>query len=479
VTATPSVSARCVVGVAVALVLVLTGCLRRADFEPPPIPMPVEREGPLTLPDPPAGPLGAGDAIRVALARNPDVRSAAARLRQAEAAVTAANAAFLPELSAKVTYLIGDAPSAFLFTRIDARRLPPNVDFNDPGQFSSLGPSLALRLNVWNGGRDQLRSWSSVAGAEGAAAAAVVARNALAVTVAGAWLDARAARANLSSDDASIRTLESQTSATRIQVEGGAALRTDLLSLEVRLAEARTARLHDETQERLALAALRELLALPPDATLAISETGPVIGPLPVDRAEALARAYARRPDGLVARRAVEQANLDLETARRAWLPRLDVESRLWTEIAQAHLSPRDPDWTVGVALSMSLFDGGLRGANVQRALAALDQVAESDRSTLLRIAREVESAYLHLHEARARLDVVTHALALAGETLRLVTTQYRGGAATITRFLDAEGTLARARAAHVNGMIDVARAEIDAAHALGAFARDAIGEAT
>jgi outer membrane protein TolC len=398
------------------------------------------------------------------------VRSALARIAQADAVASAANAAYLPQLSAEIAYLHGDTPSAYLFTRIDARQLPSKVDFNDPGVFSNLGGALALRWNLWNGGRDQLSAWAAAAGAEGAAASADAVRNTLAAAVAGVWLDARAAAAGLLADDATIRTLESQTDATRVQVDGGAALRTDLLSIEVRLAEANTARLHTQTAERLALAALRELLALPADVSLAVSNAGPVIDPLPADRGAGLARAYATRPEGAVARRAVEQAELELAAARRAWLPRLDVQSRLSAEAAEAHLPPVDPNWLLGVALSINLFDGGIRRANVQRALAALDLVTEADRATLVRIAREVEAAYLRLDEARARLAVVTRALALAEETLELVTTQYRGGAVTVTRYLEAEGALARARAAHVHSTLDVARAEVEAARAIGAL---------
>jgi outer membrane protein TolC len=66
---------------------------------------------------------------------------------------------------------------------------------------------------------------------------------------------------------------------------------------------------------------------------------------------------------------------------------------------------------------------------------------------------------------------VVTRALTLAEETLGLVTTQYRGGAATVTRYLEAEAALARARTAHVHGTLDVARAEVEAARATGALA--------
>jgi len=458
-------------GIALASAIAVAGCVRRADFVPPPQPVPLAPPHAIALPDPPDGPLSATDAVRLALSRSPDVRAARARIAQADAAVTAARAGYLPHLSAEVTYLRGDTPSAYLFKRIDARRLPPNTDFNDPGEFSSLGGSLALRWNLWNGTRDLLRAWAAGAGTEGASASAGAVRNALVAAVAGTWLDARAAAAGIAADDATIRALEAQATATRVQVDGGAALRTDLLSLEVRLSEARAARLHTQTSERLALAALRELLALPAGTTVSVSSTGPVIDPLPADQPAAIAGAYAKRPEATAARRAVEQAGPELAAARRAWLPRLDVESRFGAEDAEARLSPVDGNWTVGIALSMALFDGGLRRANVQRALAALDLVTEADRSTLVRIAREVETAYLLLDEARAQLDVVTRALAMAEETLGLVTTQYRGGAVTITRFLEAEGALARARAMHVERTIGVARAELDAARAIGALA--------
>jgi outer membrane protein TolC len=66
---------------------------------------------------------------------------------------------------------------------------------------------------------------------------------------------------------------------------------------------------------------------------------------------------------------------------------------------------------------------------------------------------------------------MVSQALALAQETLGLVTTQYRGGAVTVTRYLEAEGALARTRAAHVQSALDVARAEVEVARAIGALA--------
>jgi outer membrane protein len=462
--------AACIAGAVAAVAAVAAaGCVRRADFVPPPAPAPIARPEPV-LPAP-AGPLTAADAVRLALDRNPDLAAAGARVAGARAGLAEAEAAFWPRLSADVTYLRADAPSAFLFKRIDARSLPPNVNFNDPGAFSNLEEGLALRWNVWSGGRDLLRTWSAGAGVGAAEQAHAAARNALAAAVVAAWLDTRAATELTAADDASVASVESQLARSRVLLEGGSALRSDVLSLEVRLAEAHEQRLRTGVARDLALATLRELLALPPDAPLTLAGGRWDGEPPPADRAEALAEAYRLRPEAQAARRAVERARLDLAAAKRAFLPRLDVGARLYSDDAEARFSPRDPNWTVAFALSVDIADGGARAAAVRQARAALDEITQADRRTLLQVARDVETAYLRLDESRARRDVAARAVDAADETLRLVTEQYRGGAATITRYLETEAARTRARVALVQGDLDVDRAAVETARAMGRFA--------
>ncbi len=72
-----------------------------------------------------AAPISLAQAIEIALSNNPDNRMPAARIEQAEADIEAANAAFYPGLSFYTEYTEGDAPSAYLFKKIDQRALPP------------------------------------------------------------------------------------------------------------------------------------------------------------------------------------------------------------------------------------------------------------------------------------------------------------------------------------------------------------------
>jgi outer membrane protein TolC len=302
--------------------------------------------------------------------------------------------------------------------------------------------------------------------------------NALVAAVVGAHLDARAARELGAADDASIRSVSAEVDETRVKVEGGGALRSDLLSLEVRLAEARQGRVRSRVAERLALAALRELLALPPAASIEVVEGGDPAGPLPASAVDGLAEAYRSRGEVRAARRAVERAALGLADARRAYLPRVDLEARVYGDDAGAELDFGTRNWTVGLALSLDVFDGLAREARIRQAHAALDEVAWSDRQALLAVARDVESAYLRLEEARARLAVATQAVGAADETFEIVGTRFRGGAEAVTRYLEAEADRTRARTNRIRARLDADRAAIEVARAIGRLAPGAGGNA-
>jgi outer membrane protein len=300
-------------------------------------------------------------------------------------------------------------------------------------------------------------------------AARDAAGNALVQSVLAAYLDARATHELRVSDDASVATVEAQVAESRVKVEGGAALRSDLLSLEVRLAEAKEQRFRSETAERLALAALRELLALPANAPVAIADGPFDAGALPASATDALAEAYRSRPEAAIARSAVERAGIELASARRAYIPRLDVLGRFYSDVpVDLGFNVKDPNYTVAVALSVDLFDGGSRKAAIEKAHAALDELTEADRKALLAIAHDVESAYLRLDEARARYHVAEQAVGAAEESLQLVAVQYRGGAATVTRYLEAESARARSRTAKIQAQLDIERAEVEAQRAIG-----------
>jgi outer membrane protein len=82
----------------------------------------------------------------------------------------------------------------------------------------------------------------------------------------------------------------------------------------------------------------------------------------------------------------------------------------------------------------------------VDQAKSALDEMFAHDRKTTQTVQLDLKSAYLSLAEAKARIEVTRAIVEQAEESLSLVKKEYEGGSATITRYLEAESALNRAR---------------------------------
>lgn len=452
------------------LLPLLAACATRGDFEVAPPPAPVAPSRARALPVPEEGPLDIDRAVALARARNPDLRAARARIASALADLAGAETALRPIVSTDFSYVRGDAPSAYLFKTIDARNLPPATNFNAPGTFGNFEAGATLRWNLWNGQRDQLGVWAAEEGVAAARGAERAVANALVAGVVNAALDVRTATELLAADEARVETVTAQVEEGRQRLEAGALLRSDLLSLEVRLSEAEGRRIRTDVARRLALSALRRLLALPADAPLELAPGGVPAGDLPADFTAGLPEAYRLRGEVQAARRAVVAAKIGVERARRGQLPRLDLEARLWGDDEQLAF---DRNWTVALALTWDAYDAGRRKAAVRAARAALDQVEEADRAALLLVAHEVETAYLRLEEAQAQHEVAVQADAASAETLSLVETQFREGSATITRYLEAENARTQANTGLIRTRLGLDRARVGVARALGRFGED------
>ncbi len=414
------------------------------------------------------GRLSVREAVQMALDRNPDLRSARARVETARAGFEASEAALWPRLSADLTLLHSDAPSTYLFKSIDAHNLAPGTDFNNPGSIDNTEAGLGASWNLWNGGRDRLALEASRADVSMQNQGVLATQNLLVMAVVAACLDARAARELSASDDASLHSIESQLSEVRARVEQGVALRSDQLSLEVRLAEARERKLRTELGMRLALATLRNLLALEGDVSIELGHEPFDQGNLPDSLAAAREQAFAQRPELRFAKHSLERADLEIESARRAWLPRLDLQGRLYADENAYSLDLGESNSTVALSLSYPLFEGGARRAELMRAKANRLEFSAAELKARSSIGLEVELAWLRRVEASARVEVAAQALGAGQESLQLVEKQFRSGAATVTRFLEAEAARSEMESSLIRARLDLERSEAELARALG-----------
>ena len=415
-----------------------------------------------------SGPVSIEDAIQIALEQNPDVDMAVARIRQSEAMIDEATAAFWPTLSAYGEYIQGDAPSSYLFKTIDQRMLPPHVNFNDPGWFENYEVGLRVRWNLFNGGRDWLRRKMAETGLEIHQLDRRSVENALVESVIHAYFNVLAARDFVQIAQDSVGTVEEQKRVVEVRYKGGGALKSDLLSLEVRLAQARENLVRAKNNESLALAALANLMGLNADTVIRLEDQENILVDFPEDYRAGLKQALALRPELKKVRRQVVSSQMALDAARSEYLPRLDGEFRYYLDDPDFDFDTDRENWTAGVILNWDAFTGFSTKARVAKARGVLEEMLAADRKTTQSIQLDIKTVYLRLAEARARLEVAEASVAQAEESLSLVKKEYEGGSATITRYLEAELARDRARIRARSAFYDREKAIASVARGIG-----------
>jgi outer membrane protein len=439
----------------VSCIFLLSGCIGSANYDYERVKMNEQaratlsniREPRITQPShAPGGVISMDQAILTALEANPDTRMAMARIRQAHAVIDEANAAFWPRISFYGEYLQGDSPSTYLFKAIDQRKLPQGVDFNAPGWFENYEAGFQVRLNLFRGGRDLLHRRMAETGLRIHELGRLSIENALVESVIHAYFQSLAARDYVEIAKHSVHTVAEQKRVVEVRYRAGGALKSDLLSLKVRFAQANEELVQAENNYALSIAALAILLNLDPDIPLQVEEKQGINPEFPEDYASGLIHALAGRPELEKTRRQVVQSYMALDVARSQYLPTIDVNAGFYVDDSDARFDTSRDNWTAAVILNWDVFTGLSTRAKVEKAGSALDEMLALDRKAIQTIQLELKSAYLALAGAKARIEVSRASVAQAEETLSLVKKEYEGGSATITRYLEAELALSRTR---------------------------------
>ena len=150
--------------------------------------------------------------------------------------------------------------------------------------------------------------------------------------------------------------------------------------------------------------------------------------------------ALARRPDVTAARQAMQAEAERLGIARTAWFP--DVSLTASGGVASADLGEllrwSARSWGIGLVLSLPVFDGGRRAANVEAAGARWDAAAARHRETVLVALREVEDQLSALRTLAQQATVQEEAVRAATRATVLSTTRWRNGYVSQLELLDA-----------------------------------------
>jgi len=471
------------------LMFLLSGCMSAHRYTYAQIIKPHARENPVGSPESPpppkpdlfslSKPLSLAQAVRLALTHNPNMDMALARIRQSEALIDEALAAFWPRVTLSAEYLQGNAPSAYLFKTIDQRQLPPGVNFNDPGWFENFEVGLQGRLNLFRGGRDFLRKKMAETGLAIHQLGRLRVQNALVESVIRMYFNTLAAQDFIRIARQSVDTVSTELRIMKVRYGAGGTLKSDVLSLDVRLAQAREDLVRAENNRDLSKASMANLLGADPDTPIMILEEEQAPLDVPEHYASGLVYALANRAELEKARHQVVQSKIGLDMARAAYLPSLDAQARYYLDDSDFDFQTSRDNWTTAVMLNWDLFSGLGKRERVKYRKRILEEMLAADREAILSVQLDLKTAYLKFEEAKARLAVSKASVEQAEESLSLVKKQYEGGSATITRYLDAELARNRARIRSTAAFYDREKAKAAVGRALGYWGQYATGVLT
>lgn len=409
-------------------------------------------------------------AVDYALANNPELSIMQARIEQANAQLGEALASFYPQIKTSLSYQHSDNPAQAFAMIIAQRRLSfGGSDFNHPGGVDNYRPQVSASYSLFRGGQDYYLSKAAELGVESSELEKSATRNHLVNHVATAYYGELAAIEAHQISRRSIEAVQSELEQSRIRFDAGTVLKSDVLSLEVQLAEAKDAEIQAANAIELAQSMLKTLLGLSVSDSFAIADTPEHALPeTPAGFDELLSQALSHHPELKAAEMRAAIAERQLAAAKAAHLPRADAYVSYGSDSKDLAFSSNRDNVSAGVMVEMDIFSGFATQEKIRKAEHELTAAQELSRQTRLRIENQLKSAQLKLQEALSRAQVAAVAVQAAEEALRLVNAQRQAGVVTVTRYIEAEVARDKAHTRKINARFDALRAEAELKQAIG-----------
>jgi NodT family efflux transporter outer membrane factor (OMF) lipoprotein len=347
---------------------------------------------------------------------NQNVAAAEAQFRQARAAVQAARAGYFPNLS------IGAQATRSLASANAGNALGTTNQVSD----LLLTGTASWEPDVW--GKVRRTVEASQAGAQASAADLESLRLSTQAALAQNYFQLCALDAQKKLLDATAAAFQKSMDMTERRYVSGVSSRADVLQAETQL-KTTQAQAIDVGVQRSQLEHAIALLVGKPPSGLSVPATPLAATPVAVPFGIP-SELLERRPDIAAAERRVAAANAQIGVAKAAYFPNVVLNATGGFE--SSHLSDwlswPSRLWSVGLALTETVFDAGLRSALTDQARAAYDATVASYRQTVLGGFQEVEDnlAALRILEEESRIQ--GEAVSAARRSLEVSMNQYRAG---------------------------------------------------
>lgn len=412
------------------------------------------------------------DCVETALQDNPDAQAAAQRVESARAAIREAESAYYPQLTLAGTYGRTDNAGQAMFMALNQRSLnmaAPGFDINNPGDTENLRAGIGAKMRLLDGGQRGLYRDMAKLGTEASKSQKEAILNELIYQVTRGYYGILQAQAFVKVQEETVASLEENLRVANERFKAGTAVQTDVLNLEVKLAQAREDLIRAQNGAQLAVAALNTAIGqdLVPQSPLAENERTdltPPPDPQDADAIEDRAELKAARLNTRIQENAWKKSQRDYFPTVSAF-GSVDWDSDVSSDFEQSYFAGAMAEW--------EFFTGFRRGASTDSAKANYEAAKAQERKARDNLRLDLTQAQLAIKEAWERRDVASRSVTSAEEALRITQERYKQGAADITELLTAQVGLTATRTRNVAAYYDYLTAQANLKRAEGTLAKD------
>jgi len=369
---------------------------------------------------------------------NQNLIAAAASYREAEAIVAQARAGFFPTVTLNATAQRSRSPGGSGSAVVSsAGVVSAGGSSGRISNFFNINTAASWTPDLW--GRVGRTVESDIESAQASAGDLASARLAAQGQLASNYMQIRVADALRRLLDQTVKAYGESLRIARNQYNAGIVAASDVAQAQTQLENALAQAIAVGNLRAQLEHAIAVLIGRPPaEVAIPPADTVAEIPAIPVDVPATL---LERRPDIAAAERRMAAANAQIGVANAAFFPNITLSgqigqsasmlSRLFTDAART--------WSIGSTLAETLFEGGLRHAQVEQARAAYDGAIANYRQTVLAAFQQVEDQLAALRILADQQRAADAAAAAAREAERIISNQYKAGTVAYTNVVVAQ----------------------------------------
>ena len=243
-----------------------------------------------------------------------------------------------------------------------------------------------------------------------------------------------------------INTLEKHIDLTKKKVQSGSATDFDVLTTQVKVADAENNKIDIENTLKKEEIGLKSLLGLSSDKTLNL--TGEFnIDTSDIDVGSLISEALNNRPEMKLAKDAEKSAIVSKQVASLADRPTLSVLAGYGFKNGyEPNLQVLRGNWAAGINASIPIFNGNLKDAKVEEADANVKASSANSTELERNIKKEIEQAAADFRANNSKIKTSDLQVKQAEQAVERAELKYRDGVITNLDLIDAETSLAQAR---------------------------------